>query len=301
MARILVVDDIPANVEILSIHLTDEGYEVVKAMSGKQTFEILQEAQESQDQAQEIDLILLDVMMPIMSGLEVLSKLKDNPHTENIPVILVTANADEKNVAEGLDMGAFDYIIKPYSLLVLLARVRTALREKERQDLLERWATTDPLTELFNRRHFYEMADHELDRSHRIGSPLSFVMLDIDYFKKVNDKFGHLVGDTVLIILAKLLKQQLRSVDLCCRYGGEEFVICLPDTDAKGAQDVAERIRIAVCQGSILSTEESDLFISVSLGVATGIKDEKVESTLKRADVALYQAKDAGRNQTKVA
>jgi len=301
MARILVVDDIPANVEILSIHLTDEGYEVVKAMSGKQTFEILQEAQESQDQAQEIDLILLDVMMPIMSGLEVLSKLKDNPHTENIPVILVTANADEKNVAEGLDMGAFDYIIKPYSLLVLLARVRTALREKERQDLLERWATTDPLTELFNRRHFYEMADHELDRSHRIGSPLSFVMLDIDYFKKVNDKFGHLVGDTVLIILAKLLKQQLRSVDLCCRYGGEEFVICLPDTDAEGAQDVAERIRLAVCQGSILSTEESDLFISVSLGVATGIKDEKVESTLKRADVALYQAKDAGRNQTKVA
>lgn len=300
MARILVVDDIPANVEILSIHLTDEGYEVVTAMSGKQSLEILQTAQEEHPQ-QEIDLILLDVMMPVMSGLEVLAKLKDNPHTDNIPVILVTANADEQNVAEGLDMGAFDYIIKPYSLLVLMARVRTALREKERQDLLERWATTDPLTELFNRRHFYELSDHELERSQRMGSPLSFIILDIDYFKKVNDKFGHLVGDTVLIILAKLLKQQLRSIDLCCRYGGEEFVICLPDTDQHDAREVAERIRLAVCQESILSAGGSDLFISVSLGVATGLKDEKVESTLKRADVALYQAKDAGRNQTQVA
>ena len=299
MARILVVDDIPANVEILSIHLTDEGYEVIKCLSGKETFEILNATQD--DPELEIDLILLDVMMPIMSGLEVLSQLKGSPQTMNIPVILVTANADEQNVAEGLDMGAFDYIIKPYSLLVLLARVRTALREKERQDLLERWATTDPLTELLNRRHFYELSDRELDRSHRLKSPLSFVMLDIDFFKKVNDQFGHLVGDTVLIILAKLLKEHLRSVDLCCRYGGEEFVICLPDTNQEGAHDVAERIRIAVSQESILASEDSELFISVSLGVATGLEHEKVEAILKRADVALYKAKDAGRNQTQVA
>lgn len=299
MARILVVDDIPANVEILNIHLTDEGHEVVKAMSGKQALEILEAPQEEDEL--EIDLILLDVMMPIMSGLEVLQRLKSRPQTRNIPVILVTANADEQNVADGLDMGAFDYIIKPYSLLVLLARVRTALREKERQDLLERWATTDPLTELLNRRHFYELADRELDRCQRLPSPLSFVMLDVDYFKKVNDQFGHLVGDTVLIILAKLLKEQLRSVDLCCRYGGEEFVICLPDTDTEDAQDVAERIRLAVCQEAILSSGDSDLFISISLGVATAQSDEKVENTLKRADVALYTAKDAGRNQTKVA
>ncbi len=299
MARILVVDDIPANVEILSIHLTDEGYEVIKCLSGKETFEILNSTQGNPEL--EIDLILLDVMMPIMSGLEVLSQLKGSPQTMNIPVILVTANADEQNVAEGLDMGAFDYIIKPYSLLVLLARVRTALREKERQDLLERWATTDPLTELLNRRHFYELSDRELDRSQRLKSPLSFVMLDIDFFKKVNDQFGHLVGDTVLIILAKLLKEHLRSVDLCCRYGGEEFVICLPDTNQEGAHDVAERIRIAVSQESILASEDSELFISVSLGVATGLEHEKVEAILKRADVALYKAKDAGRNQTQVA
>jgi len=250
---------------------------------------------------EEIDLILLDVMMPIMSGLEVLAQIKKDPQTQNIPVILVTANADEQNVAEGLDMGAFDYIIKPYSLLVLLARVRTALREKERQDLLEKWATTDPLTEHFNRRHFFEMAHRELDRSNRLHSPLSFIMLDIDNFKKVNDQYGHLVGDMVLVRLAKILGQQLRSVDLCCRYGGEEFVLCLPDTHLQGAQDVAERIRLAIQQETIRSNDDLPLSITISLGVADNQGDQSVEGILKRADTALYQAKDGGRNQTRLA
>ncbi len=299
MSRILVVDDIPANVEILSIHLNDEGYEVVEALSGKQALSTLQ--QSIQDGEPEIDLILLDVMMPIMSGLEVLAQIKKDPLTQNIPVILVTANADEQNVAEGLDMGAFDYIIKPYSLLVLLARVRTALREKERQDLLEKWATTDPLTEHFNRRHFFEMAHRELDRSNRLHSPLTFIMLDIDNFKMVNDQYGHLVGDIVLVRLAKILRQQLRSVDLCCRYGGEEFVLCLPDTHLEGAKDVAERIRLAIQQETIHSNDDLHLSISISLGVADNHEDQSVEGILKRADAALYRAKDGGRNQTRLA
>ncbi len=299
MSRILVVDDISANVEILSIHLTDEGYEVLESLSGKRALEILHDS--LQDPEQEIDLILLDVMMPIMSGLEVLAHIKQDSQLKNIPIILVTANADEKNVADGLDMGAFDYIIKPYSLLVLLARVRSALREKERQDLLEKWATTDPLTALFNRRHFFEMAHRELDRSNRQNSPLSFIMLDIDKFKLVNDQFGHLTGDNVLVMLAKILKQQLRSVDLCCRYGGEEFVLCLPDTHLEGAQDLAERIRLAVLSESLTSHDERTFSISISLGVAQNHQDENVEAILKRADSALYQAKDGGRNQTRIA
>ncbi|MEY8204570.1 MAG: diguanylate cyclase [Bermanella sp.] len=299
MSRILVVDDIPANVEILSIHLNDEGYEVVEALSGKQALAILQ--QSGQDGEAEIDLILLDVMMPIMSGLEVLAHIKKDTQTQNIPVILVTANADEQNVAGGLDMGAFDYIIKPYSLLVLLARVRTALREKERQDLLEKWATTDPLTEHFNRRYFFEMAHRELDRSNRLHSPLSFIMLDIDHFKMVNDQHGHLVGDVALVRLAKILRQQLRSVDLCCRYGGEEFVLCLPDTHLEGAKDVAERIRLAILQETIDTNQGQTLSISISLGVADNQEDQSVEGILKRADAALYQAKDGGRNQTRIA
>ncbi len=299
MSRILVVDDISANVEILSIHLSDEGYEVLESLSGKRALEILHDS--LQDPEQEIDLILLDVMMPIMSGLEVLAHIKQDSQLKNIPIILVTANADEKNVADGLDMGAFDYIIKPYSLLVLLARVRGALREKERQDLLEKWATTDPLTALFNRRHFFEMAHRELDRSNRQSSPLSFIMLDIDKFKLVNDQFGHLIGDLVLVMLAKILKQQLRSVDLCCRYGGEEFVLCLPDTTLEGAHDLAERIRLAVQNESLTANDERTLSITISLGVADNHQDESVETILKRADTALYEAKDGGRNQTRIA
>ncbi len=299
MSRILVVDDIPANVDILSIHLSDEGYEVIEALSGKAALSILEQTENEPEK--EIDLILLDVMMPFMSGLEVLDQLKKSSTTQNIPVILVTANADEHNVAEGLDMGAFDYIIKPYSLLVLLARVRTALREKERQDLLEKWATTDPLTELLNRRHFFTLADRELDRSDRLQSPLSFIMLDIDFFKKVNDQHGHLAGDMVLVSLAKLLKHQLRSVDLCCRYGGEEFVLCLPDTQLQTAKDVAERIRIAVTQQSIKPNGSAPISISVSLGVACNQASESVEVILKQADQALYKAKEAGRNQTQLA
>ncbi len=299
MSKILVVDDISANVEILSIHLNDEGYEVLEALNGNQALEILNDSLQEPDH--EIDLILLDVMMPIMSGLEVLAQIKHNSQLKNIPVILVTANADEQNVAEGLDNGAFDYIIKPYSLVILMARVRTALREKERQDLLEKWATTDPLTALFNRRHFFEMAHRDLDRSNRQKSPLSFIMLDIDKFKLVNDQFGHLIGDLVLVMLAKILKQQLRSVDLCCRYGGEEFVLCLPDTHLEGARDVAERIRLAVLNESITSNDGRILSISISLGVADNHQDEHVEAILKRADTALYQAKDGGRNQTRVA
>ena len=300
MARILVVDDIPANVQILSIHLSsDEGYDVCEAQSGEEALKYLQEA--DQKQAPEIDLVLLDVMMPVMSGLEVLAKLKRQPETQHIPVILVTANADEDNVVEGLDLGAFDYIIKPFSLAILLARVRTALREKERQDLLEKWATTDPLTELLNRRHFFDLADRELERARRLKSPISFVMIDIDYFKKINDQYGHLIGDQTLVSLAQLLIAQLRVIDFCCRYGGEEFVLCLPDTPEKGALEVAERIREAVHAMVIRCKDNTDFSITISLGIATGEENEAVESILKRADQALYHAKSSGRNQSYIA
>lgn len=295
MARILIVDDVPANLQILNVHLTDEDYDVVESQTGRQALDLLAE------NPQAIDLILLDVMMPVMNGLDVLAELKRNPLTEHIPVILVTANADDQHVAEGLDMGAFDYIIKPYSLVVLLARVRAALREKERQDLLEKWATTDPLTELMNRRHFFELAERELEQTRRSDRPLSFIMLDIDHFKQVNDVHGHLVGDAALIALATLLKDQLRKVDFCGRYGGEEFVLCLPDTPMEGALEVAERIRLEVTSVEVPTPDGPPLTFTISLGIAQNRSDKIVEDILKRADKALYQAKEAGRNQSKTA
>jgi diguanylate cyclase (GGDEF)-like protein len=295
MANILIVDDVPANLQILNVHLSDEDYNVIEAQSGKQALEVLKQDPDG------IDLVLLDVMMPVMSGLDVLAEIKKNPQLENIPIILVTANADDDNVAEGLDMGAFDYIIKPYSLVVLLARVRAALREKERQDLLEKWATTDPLTGLMNRRHFFELADRELEQTRRSSRPLSFIMLDIDNFKQVNDQHGHLVGDAAIIRLADLLKEQLRKVDFCGRYGGEEFVLCLPDTPLLGALDVAERIRKQVTTIVVDTVESKTVHITISLGIAENSDDPSVESILKRADKALYDAKAAGRNVSKTA
>lgn len=294
MSRILVVDDIPANLQILSIHLTDERYEVLEANSGAQALEILNQA------VKEVDLILLDVMMPSMTGLEVLAEIKKDHALNSIPVILVTANADDTNVAEGLDMGAFDYIIKPYSLVVLLARVRAALREKERLDLLEKWATTDPLTGLFNRRHFFELADREFNRAQRQGSPLSFILLDIDHFKQVNDVHGHLVGDTALVTLADLLRSHLRIVDFCCRFGGEEFVLCLPDTPKEGAFEVAERIREALIPIQI-PTETGTLTLTISLGISQNGESGSVEDIVRQADDALYKAKESGRNQSQIA
>lgn len=293
MPKILVVDDIPANTQILTMHLEDEGYELMEASSGQAALELLEEHGDG------IDLLLLDVVMPEMSGLDVLTEIGRKPELENIPVILVTANGDDHNVAEGLDLGAFDYIIKPYSLVVLLARVRAALREKERLDLLEKWATTDPLTELLNRRFFFEQSEREIERAIRQDGSTSFIILDIDYFKKINDDNGHLVGDQVLISLSKLIKHQFRAVDFCCRFGGEEFVVCLPDTGITHATEVAERLRKEV-DNTQFDSDAGPIHFTVSLGVACHKKGENVQQTINRADAGLYKAKENGRNQTQV-
>ncbi|WP_396587100.1 diguanylate cyclase [Bermanella sp. R86510] len=292
MSRILIVDDVASNVQILSVHLQDEGYRVMETQRGDEAIELLK-------QHSDIDLVLLDVEMPKMSGLEVLKVIKSELDTKDIPVILVTANGDDDSVVDGLDMGAFDYVIKPYSLSVLMARVRSALREKERLNLLEKWATTDPLTGLYNRRYFFEQANREIERSTRNQSPVTFVIMDIDHFKKVNDQYGHLLGDDVLEILAALFKESLRKVDICCRFGGEEFVLCLPDTDQDTAFEVAERVRKQAKKLSF-ETDKETIHITISMGIASYKQDDSLETLLKRADEALYLAKDSGRDQTQI-
>jgi len=292
MSRILIVDDVASNVQILSVHLQDEGYRVMETQRGDEAIELLK-------QHSDIDLVLLDVEMPKMNGLEVLKIIKSEPDTKDVPVILVTANGDDDSVVDGLDMGAFDYVIKPYSLSVLMARVRSALREKERLNLLEKWATTDPLTGLYNRRYFFEQANREIERSTRNQSPLTFVIMDIDHFKKVNDQYGHLLGDDVLEILAALFKESLRKVDICCRFGGEEFVLCLPDTDQDTAFEVAERVRKQAKKLSF-ETDKETIHITISMGIASYKQDDSLETVLKRADEALYLAKDSGRDQTQI-
>jgi diguanylate cyclase (GGDEF)-like protein len=291
VAKILVVDDVSENVTLLRFQLESEGYVVVEALNGQQAIEIAEQ--------QSPDLVLLDVMMPGMTGLDVVRILKQAQQLNKIPIILVTANSDDESVVEGLDLGAYDYIIKPYNPTVMFARVRAALREKERQDLLERWATTDPLTDISNRRYFFSETEREFERAKR-GSLMSLLLLDIDKFKLVNDQYGHIAGDQALINLANILKKSFRKVDIYGRFGGEEFIVCLPDTPLDASVDVAERLRKTI-QEQPIGSDKGEFHISVSIGVTNFTSaDKQLADMIKRADLALYRAKENGRNRVEV-
>lgn len=290
-ATILVVDDIAEDVTLLRFQLESEDYAVLEAFNGMQA---LASAEEHLP-----DLILLDVMMPGMTGLDVIKQLKQNNRLAKIPVILVTANSDDNSVVEGLDIGAYDYIIKPYNHTVMSARVRAALREKERQDLLERWATIDPLTGINNRRFFFSETEWEFERAKR-GALMSLLLLDIDKFKNVNDAHGHLAGDKCLVTLANLLQQSFRKVDIYGRFGGEEFIICLPDTPVQAAGEVAERLRVKIAATDI-EYEQTNFHVTASIGVtAYHSADQHLADMIKRADAALYRAKQNGRNRVEM-
>ncbi len=291
-ATVLVVDDVPDNVKLLVYNLEDEGYRVLEAFSGAEALSVIEK--------ESPDLVLLDVMMPDQSGLEVLQTIKASDETAHIPVILVTANSLDEHVAQGLDLGAYDYVIKPYSYTVLAARIRAALREKEHQEKLEQLAATDPLTQLMNRRQFSQMVQREIQRVRRTGTPLSLMVLDIDHFKRINDTYGHDVGDEAIIALANNLREQVRAIDLIARLGGDEFIICLPETDVQQAKNVAERIRGSIEHLHLTSRSGKPIEFTLSIGLAPLSGDSDFEDLYIAADQALYQAKHHGRNQTQV-
>ena len=268
-------------------------YDILASTSGEEALVLA--ASES------IDLILLDVEMPGMDGYEVCRKLKQNPYTKNIPVIFVSAANDVQHETKGLEIGAIDYIIKPSNPAIIKARVKNHLELKKYRDILERISLIDGLTGIANRRHFDQTLEKEWRRALRHGDILSLALIDIDFFKKYNDYYGHIAGDQCLQKVGSILTESLkRASDLGARYGGEEFVILLPSTAKEGALAVAERIRSNV-EALGISHEMSEVakHVTVSIGVAA-IKPEldKVPSNLiRQADSALYQAKNAGRNR----
>jgi diguanylate cyclase (GGDEF)-like protein len=250
-------------------------------------------------------------MMPQMNGLEVCEKIKTEPDFAEIPIIFLTASNEQEHLLQAFEKGAVDYITKPFEGLELLARVRTHLELKsareelkkllhQQKDLiqeLERLAHTDSLTEVWNRRYLFALVEQEFNRSRRYHRPFSVIMIDIDYFKKINDTYGHTIGDEVLIITAQTVLNCLRTVDFFGRIGGEEFLGFLPETDIDAAVIVAERIRENVETTGILA-QEQQILITVSIGVAAHkLGDETVNVVIQRADKALYQAKNLGRNQ----
>jgi diguanylate cyclase (GGDEF)-like protein len=291
--RILIVDDAATNIEILNEVLGAE-YDSLFAMDGATALRLAVE--------QEPDLILLDVVMPGLDGHEVCMRLKAEPRTKGIPVIFISGLSDESDEAKGLEIGAIDYITKPFSPPIVRARVRNHLQLKRYQDMLERLSVLDGLTGIANRRRFDEALDHEWLRSRRQSTTLSLIIIDVDCFKAFNDNYGHAAGDECLKQVANVLADGVRRPgDLVARYGGEEFVVIMPETDAAGAIVIAEKLRRGVVSQALPHAfSAAGEVVSVSIGGATIVParhNQGPEELVKLADARLYEAKHAGRNR----
>ena len=292
---ILIVDDVAMNIKVLGDALKSS-YTVRFATNGPKALEMALSNSPP-------DLILLDIMMPGMDGYEVCRLLKAEKQTWGIPIIFITAMSQEEDETKGLELGAVDYITKPFSLPIVKSRVRTHLELKRHRDTLEYLSMLDGLTGIPNRRRFDECFDMEWKRAERSSAYLSVIMIDIDYFKDFNDYYGHQLGDECLKQVAKTLAHSVkRASDCVARYGGEEFVCILPGTDIQGAVQVGESMRKNVEALNVphLASSVAE-HVTVSLGTASMIpKRERSQfSLLEAADRCLYKAKDAGRNQMK--
>lgn len=311
--RVLIVDDSRANRFMLAQLVRARGCDVVEASGGQQAIDIVQ--------IQPIDLVLLDIRMPDVDGFGVLEFMKGREHTRHIPVIVVSSLDDLNAAVRCISLGAEDYLMKPYEPTLLGARLRASLEKRQmlqelinlKQDLqrrneelegfnrrLEIMAFSDTLTGLPNRRFALQELGSHWSSAHRTGRPLSCMMVDLDHFKRYNDTYGHDTGDEVIRHAAEILRVTARGSDYPCRFGGEEFLVICPDTDANGCADFGQRILKAMSEKSLTCGQDVH-HITASLGVAQ--REPWMQSwndMLVAADQALYTAKHAGRNCLKV-
>lgn len=291
---VLIVDDTPTNIQLLA-EVLHADYRVKVATDGKTALATVSKP------GLRPDLILLDIMMPVMDGYEVCRRLKADPATKDIPVIFVTAKNDVTDEELGLHLGAMDYIVKPFHLAIVKARVQNHIALKIRTDMLESIALVDGLTGIPNRRRFDDTLDSEWRRAMRNGTPLALIMADIDYFKAYNDNYGHGAGDQCLKAVAKALSNSLgRASDVMARYGGEEFVAVMPDADVEGAHLLAERWRANVSALKLphqYSNVAGHVTISVGYASLNPAHDQSPMELLELADKMLYRAKEQGRNR----
>ena len=290
-STLLVVDDEKQN-RLLLTELFEGEYRVIQAKNGLQALE--------RARSHAPDLILLDVLMPEMDGMATIRALKREDATRNIPVIFITALDSPTDEEQGLNLGAVDYIAKPFHPSIVRVRVRNHLQIVHQRRLLEQLAALDGLTGIPNRRRFDESYALEWRRCQRAGQPLSLVVADVDHFKAYNDTLGHAAGDRVLQEVAAVLRQCARRPgDLAARYGGEEFVLLLPETGAQEAQMLAEELR-AKLEARGLTHPASPVGASVTLSIGgastTPMQAEADPAFFPLADAALYQAKASGRN-----
>ncbi len=298
---VLVVDDNPTNLRLLVDILHGNGFQVLIAKSGKRALEQLEEMNP--------DIILLDIKMPDMDGFEVCRQLKTTSLGKDIPVIFMTALTNIESKVEAFKAGAVDYTTKPLQVEEVLARIRTHLsivnlrRELQRRILeLEEYnhkfkqlSIKDSLTGLYNRRYFDECLEHAYKYARRYNHPLCIAVMDIDYFKQINDMFSHKVGDEVLREIAGIFRGQVRQSDTVARYGGEEFVIIFPEATCSDTLQVCERIRLTVEEYDWGKIKPS-LKVTISIGISDEVGLESYERMFFRADAKLYEAKNSGRN-----
>ena len=294
--EVLIAEDDPVSRRILEKNIKDWGYEVIIADNGQDAWKALQK--------EEIRMAIFDWMMPKIDGLQLCQKVRLQKKDTYTYIILLTSRDQQEDIVEGLSSGADDYIVKPFNTLELKARLQTGKRIIDLQNQLlqskkqlEQLATRDSLTKLWNRASIIKHLEDELNRGSREKKPVGSILVDIDYFKKINDTYGHYIGDEVLVEVASRMRKHIRSYDKIGRYGGDELLVVLPNCGLPVVKEIGERIREVVCTKKI-KTEIGPIGVTLSLG---GISSEEqstisAEGLIKASDHALYQAKRNGRN-----
>ncbi len=299
--KVLIADDENIVRFRLEKFLQDFGYEVLSVSNGEAAWELIQSPSSP-------DLLILDWEMPGMDGLVICRETRKLNSEYYTYILLLSSRSEPEDIIEGMEAGADDYITKPFNKEELRVRLRAGRRIVElnrevvdSRNLLKEKAAHDALTGLANRGKIEEVLDKELERAKRKGSPLCLAMIDIDHFKKVNDTYGHLAGDQVLRKVSKMLLADSRPYDVVGRYGGEEFLLLMPDYDIETTLNKVERLRKTICQSSI-TTSEGVIVVSISTGVclAKNLTDSDMNDLIKTADLALYKAKNNGRNRTEI-
>ncbi|MEW6532100.1 MAG: diguanylate cyclase [Thermodesulfobacteriota bacterium] len=296
--RILVAEDDPITRKLLEAHLGKWGHEVTMCLDGDAAWDIL-----SRDDAPK--MAILDWMMPGKDGVTLCRNVRGLERQQYTYIILLTAKTRKEDVIEGLEAGADDYIAKPFDAHELQVRVRTGVRIlRLQEDLMsalaasEYQATHDALTGLWNRRSIMRALETELARAEREDTEVGVIMADVDHFKRINDTFGHMAGDAVLVEVAARFTRNARPYDVIGRYGGEEFLIVCPGCDLDSCGRLAERLRQALSESPVTAQEASiDLTMSFGVSARPGGDTRNAELIIKEADQALYRAKELGRNR----
>ncbi len=301
-SSVLIVDDNSKNLQVLADILGGEHYKVALAKDGGKALTFVRKRRP--------DLILLDIMMPHLDGFEVCKQLKADTETRDIPVIFISALTDTQDKLRGFRAGGVDYVTKPFQKEEVLARVKTHLELKRSQEALktayfklhkayeelEIAARTDSLTQLSNRRDMMDKIKYEKKKTDRSSKPFALILADIDNFKNFNDQYGHDCGDYVLVTVSEIIRNRVRRQDTAARWGGEEFLLLLPETEVEGAKTLAASIQQALAEQT-MRYDQDQFQVTLTLGISICHGGTDIDHCIKAADEALYDGKRAGKNR----